>query len=205
MSSEQYLSGSYKNQSETDGNIEQSALRSMKAIQQFPYDSSIKISGKTLAERTQLTRILKRGACTAKHELLAIDLDGLAFPILFLTYPFLWSKLLVDYPNELKKLAGQMPLQYHLVLGLLNNNAIELIDVTWDPPLQKGGFPVGKIGHQIVSMPMAVVPENTPTTHYSAEERAMYIERLKPTIPWSHVIPVFYDKLNNWLASLRVR
>ena len=190
---------------ETNANKEKFALDLMKMIQLFPYDTSTKNRGETLAERTQQTKKLRRGACTAKHELLATDLNELGYSILFLTYPFLWSNLLVDYPKEVIELAKQMPVQYHLALGLLANNNMELIDVTWDPQLQKAGFPVGKISQQITSMPMAVIPENAPIIHFSAEDRAGYIERVKSAIPWTQVIPGFYGKLNSWLESVRLR
>lgn len=194
-----------RQQTEIGSDKERLALSSMRVVQLFPYDVSVKSRGETLPERIEQTKKVKRGACTAKHELLATNLNELGYSILFLTYPFLWGDLPVEYPKDILELAKHMPVQYHLALGLLINNAVELIDVTWDPLLKQAGFPIGEIGTNIVSMPMAVVPENIPIIHFTAEERAEYINALKSTMSWTQTITDFYNRLNPWLESLRSR
>lgn len=182
---------------------ERQAVKMIRQIQRFAYDNSIKTKGLSLTARIEQTRQLQKGTCTTKHELLAHELIALDYNLIFLTYPFWWHELEVDFPENLRELAAQMPKQYHLALGLIKGARVEIIDVTWDPELKKAGFPLVEEMQSLISTPLAVVPAAEPKIHWTNQQKDDYIQHFKKTIPWSKVIPRFYQQFNQWLKSLR--
>lgn len=179
------------------------ALELIKKVQLFPYDNSVKTKGLSSAERIEHTRQVRRGTCTTKHELLAMDLRKLNLDLVYLTYPFYWQEFKVDYPDQLLSLLAEMPLQYHLALGLVRRDKLKVIDVTWDPMISGGGFPIANLQSLNESTPLAISPAAEPEIHFFNQERINYLEEIKYSIPWSENIPKFYQELNEWLQSLR--
>lgn len=148
-------------------------------------------------------RIRRRGACSAKHYLLGSEYEQIGVPTIYVTTPFLWQDLNVDYPPTIKRVAEKMPVQYHLSLGILIDNETISIDATWDPALKRVGFPVNNLRERITQAELAVIPCGEPVFHWNGDERFDYIKELKGSMSGVGVEPEFYERLNQWLRSLR--
>lgn len=156
---------------------------------------------KTLQEVIFLTEHLRIGNCSAKHYWLAHQFRKYNIPTRFLTYPFYWKNLRVNFPNEIRNLADMLPPQYHLALSISSFGKELLIDVTWDPSLHALGFPVNS--QDLEHMQLAVKPIGEVIVHNTLEERWSFIESLKKSIPDPELVQCFYVKLNSWLNETR--
>ena len=145
----------------------------------------------------------KRGSCSPKHYLLGSICEELGLQVVYLTYPFYWDELGVDYPDFIKRLAEEMPLTYHLAIEVWIGKEGFLLDATWDPPLEKMGFPVNKIGDELTNTKIAVVPCGKPVIHTSALRRDEYIKPLKEKMAGTESEFEFYVALNAWLEQIR--
>jgi len=119
------------------------------------------------------------------------------------TYPFYWQDLLIPYPDKLRGLLSEMPIQYHLALKVLIKGEEKLIDATWDRPLIIAGFPVNEDNNLTEGMKLAINPCDFPIVHTSAQERWNYIEELKQKIPKSDTVQSFYRMMKEWLNTIR--
>jgi len=145
----------------------------------------------------------KRGACSAKHCLLGAIYESMEIPVKYITYPFRWIDLKVDYPDFIRSLAEKMPLQYHLAIEININEKDFLLDATWDSPLEKAGFWVNEIGEKLVNTNLGIVPCGKPVIHIDALERGDYIKALKAEMVKTGVELEFYATLNAWLENIR--
>ncbi len=145
----------------------------------------------------------RRGACSAKHYFLGEVLSKKQFKVKYVTTPFLWQDLAVDYPIHLKKLADLMPVQLHLSLEV-ESNGIEIpIDATWDRGLEKASFPISHFENGIDGNIPAVRPIDKEIVHNSGLERFLFVESVKSKMDSTGMEPVFYKKLNLWLDGIR--
>ena len=85
-----------------------------------------------------------KGFCVPKHYLLGMFYERLGLSVQYCTYSFLWKDLDVDYPPELKKMAQELSVTYHLACKAKINNNWVLVDATWDSALKKANFPVNE-------------------------------------------------------------
>lgn len=96
-----------------------------------------------------------------------------------------------------------MPVQYHCALGLIFEGQGCLLDATWDPQLSKAGFTI----NQGIALPihnaLRVNPCGEPVMHQNSDERWGYILKLKKQMPRNEIVPIFYQKLSEWLQSIR--
>ncbi len=183
--------------------VEVKAVTLFKEIQAYQFSISRKAYGLNIKEECENTRRIKAGTCTAKHNLLAVEFTELGFKTLLVTYPFYWRDLPVEYPREIRSLVSDMPLQYHLALGVYTEGNLSIIDATWDPPLEKVGFPISNLDNKIQPTVLGVVPSGQPIFHLSPEERQQYIERIKKQMPNEPVVHEFYVRLDDWLQEIR--
>jgi len=179
------------------------AINVIKDVQQYLYDSSINRKGLSYSEILALTRKIRRGTCTTKHEVLAYDLKGIGLEIIYLTFPFFWQDIAVTYPEDIYSLLEVMPQQNHLALAILAHNSQIIVDITWDHSLEQAGFTVPKIGEEIVDTPLAVRPFANPVVHRTIDERAEYLRKRWEETPNYQEIGLFYLALNNWLLGIR--
>lgn len=149
------------------------------------------------------TRKRKRGACSAKHYLLGSEYEQMGIKTFYVSYPFFWQDLDVDYPQNIRTLVERMPKQYHLSLGVVLNCELFLIDASWDPALKKARFPVNDLTDGVRSTRLTVVPCGEPAFHLTGSERWAYIESIKQKMKFTGIEPEFYTKLNNWLEKIR--
>lgn len=151
----------------------------------------------------ELLQKIGRGACSPKHYLLGKKLENLGLDVNYLSFPFKWDNLGVAFPEDLQVLSFQVPIQYHLSLGLTFDRYSCLLDATWDQRLKKYGFRVNEIPFLPSHNVLGVQPCGEPVIHRTAQERWNYILSLKKTMLRNDVVPVFYERLNQWLRSLR--
>lgn len=179
------------------------AVTLFKEVQAYQFSISRKTHGLNIKEECENTRRIKAGTCTTKHNLLAVEFTKLGFETLLVTYPFYWRDLPVEYPREIRSLVSDMPLQYHLALGVYVNESLSIIDATWDPILERAGFPISNLDNKIQPTVLGIVPSGQPIFHFSPEERQQYIERIKKQMPNDPVVHEFYVRLDDWLQEIR--
>lgn len=146
-----------------------------------------------------------KGTCSPKHYLLAEYFKQLSIPIQYCTYIFSWKDSLSKGPSELKTLAEQLPKKMpHFSLKAYLNNQWVVIDATWDPPLNKAGFPVNANWDGFSSTQIAVAPLEE-TDHDTLEERIQYQNNLVKDYTQKELqdFQKFAKGLNIWLDQLR--
>ena len=109
-------------------------------IRDIPYSLSVPITDAITSPEQLL--IAGKGSCGPKHYLLAEMFRKLNMSVVYATIAFSWNDPDLRYPHGLRKLAGKLPVAYHLACRVQVGCRWILVDATWDPPLVKGGFPV---------------------------------------------------------------
>lgn len=173
-----------------------------KLVSDIPFE--IRLGQQNYYVDLMYTQIHKKGACTGKHYWLGFLCEQLGLRVIYLTYPFYWSELEIDWPKSLQKLVQKMPLSYHLAIGIQSNNGRKIfLDATWDSALKKAGFPVNKIGSKLVNAQNAVALHDEPVAHASALQHDEYIRKLKAKKSIKKEEIEFYTKLNEYLRTIR--
>lgn len=183
--------------------VEKKAIAFFREVQAYPFSTSKVVLGLNVQEEYEYTKCVKIGSCTTKHNLLAIEFTKLGLKTILVTHPFYWQDLPVKYPTEIQELVSEMPMQYHLALGVYKDRNQSIIDATWDPPLRNAGFQVGSLDNKIQSTPLGVVPAGSAIFHYTIEQRQKYIEEIKSQMPNDPLVGYFYDSLDSWLQRIR--
>lgn len=100
-----------------------------------------------------------------------------------------------------------MPAQIHTALSVSLDNDDQgkyyVADCTWDQPLESTGFPVNSPGDAPHDCDLGVIPHTLPVLHHSAIDQWTYLRELKSAMPPNKSVPLFYDKFDEWLVSLR--
>lgn len=139
---------------------------------------------------------------STKNCLLGSLCEQLGITVWYVETPFFWKDLLVDFPDNLRKSAGVVPKQYHLSLAILREDIYQ-IDATWDPPLQKAGFPVNRLFGHLQQTTLAVIPCGEIRIHTSIGEK-WNSQKLKTNMS-AEEESAFYTELNKWLETLRTK
>ncbi len=183
--------------------VESLVMKKYKWIRDISF--AVRLFEQEYHEKILNTMIYKKGSCSGKHYLLGFFCEQLYLPVTYLTYPFYWSELNVKLPDDIKKLAEEMPLQYHLAIKVKLNPDKESIffDATWDSPLAKAGFCVNRIKEKPENAQNAIVPYGKYMTHNSGIERDNYIRQIRKIIPNTEIEYKFYTTLNSWLEEIR--
>jgi hypothetical protein len=111
-------------------------------IRDIPYSLAVPMTDPKTAPEQILA--LGRGYCGPKHYLLAEMFRKLGIDVVYATFPFIWDDPDLQYPPELRRLAGCLPVAHHLACRVRINDRWVLVDATWDPPLRQAGFPVNE-------------------------------------------------------------
>ena len=146
----------------------------------------------------------ERGSCSPKHLLLGIMFEKLHIPIKFATYPFYWNDQDIQYPEELRKLAEQLPLMYHVACkGYINQKWI-LLDATYDPPLKKAGFPINESWDGMTETLNAVKPLDE-IVHKNVKDLIDYVGKNTAhfTDTENSLTQNFVYELSKWLEDVR--
>jgi hypothetical protein len=109
-------------------------------IRDIPYSLSVPIAD-TITSPEELL-VAGKGSCGPKHYLLAEMFRKMNMSVVYATIAFSWNDPDLRYPPGLRKLAGKLPVAYHIACRVQVGCRWILVDATWDPPLAKAGFPV---------------------------------------------------------------
>jgi hypothetical protein len=141
---------------------------------------------------------INKGSCTPKHFVLCDMYQRLGMEALYVTYPFRWDELGIDYPPELDSLAKAMPTRYHLACKVEIEGKLVLVDATVDLELEKLGIPVNKKWDGVSDTLLPIEPQGEEELYHPSE--VQYMET-----GFSAESLGFYEKLNAWLDSVRMR
>ena len=137
---------------------------------------------------------LKKGGCAEKAIWLGNKLKEMDIPVKYYRIEFKWEELPI--PKEIIKLKKKGPIKlrkkgpaHHLVLKAKVNNKWLWLDPTWDPGLEKGGFPVTKNWNGKTNTKLAVRP--------------VKIEEFEPNDPSDIELTEFTRALNKYLDNMR--
>jgi len=209
----------------------QSMISVFSHIRDIPYSLGIPQSNPETSPEQILTA--GTGSCGPKHYLLAGMFRKLNLNVVYATSAFLWNDPDLHYPTELRELAKQLPIAYHLACRVQVGCRWILVDATWDRPLAKAGFLVNdhwdgysemrwavkplkspvltSFCHRLTHEPCRVQDEAEPCPidgekdHWLVENRAHYYrEKVGSRTPDEMMrIARFYKKFDEWLAYVR--
>jgi hypothetical protein len=181
----------------------------------------------------ELLLVRGRGSCTPKHYLLAEMYKKLNLPVIFSVFPFLWNNPDIRYPSRLRELAVHLPVCYHITCRVRIGARWVLVDATWDPPLEKAGFPVNMqwdgysdtqcavrplksavrtafcrtlVNEPLQSGSVAEIPALDGEENFSDAKDSYVHRRTRASFPNSEDysrIAEFYRELDVWLETLR--
>ncbi|MFO8132395.1 MAG: hypothetical protein R6U10_00430 [Thermoplasmatota archaeon] len=146
------------------------------------------------------------GSCTPKHFLLGGWLERLGYPVRYVTSVFDWNSPALAFSEELRRLAGRYPDEYHLCLEVSIEDSWRLVDATWDPGLHHLGFNVNETWDGVSDTDNAVEPLDT-IVHASPGERDRYAagHRHARSAEENAVVERFTMMFNRWLDAARCR
>ena len=163
----------------TNINKNRELIRLFKRVQNIPYFLFGHRDSKKLFK-------LKKGCCAEKAIWLGTKLKEMDIPVKYYRIEFKWEDLPI--PKEIIKLKKK-GLARHLALKAKVNNKWIWIDPTWDPGLEKGGFPVTKNWKGKTNTKLAVKP--------------LKIEKFEPNDPSDIELTEFTRALNKYLDKIR--
>lgn len=145
-----------------------------------------------------------KGSCSPKHFLLKFMFEKLNIPVKFASYPFSWNEFKVAYPDNLKHIIEELPLDYHLACMAHINGSWIMVDATWDPPLLKKGFPVNE-SWDGKSNTLNAVNANEEIIHDTAEQRITYVKSKEKNFSKTQreLYKSFISSFNKWLEEIR--
>ena len=152
-----------------------------------------------LREPRRYHEILKfnTGSCTPKHILLGKMYEKIGLEALYAVYPFRWEDFTPIYPENLRRLAEDMPEANHLACRINIDGKLTLVDATLDLPLGRAGFPVNQEWDGMRDTILAVNPCGEEELYDSSE---IFTAQSRPLDDRSLA---FYNALNVWLKQLR--
>ncbi len=153
-----------------------------------------------LVDPKKYTDILKlnKGSCLPKHLLLCEMYQRLGLDVLYVTYPFNWGALGLNYPKELRDMANCRQSIYHLACKVLIEDKLVLVDATMDIDLKDSGIPVNETWDGISDTRLPIASVEGEEIYHPSE--AQY---LKPSFTEDDF--TFYRQLNTWLEDIRNR
>lgn len=163
----------------TNINKNKQLVRLFKRVQNIPYFLFKHRDSKKLFK-------LNKGCCAEKAIWLGNKLKDMNIPVKYYLIKFKWEDLPI--PKEIIKLKKKGS-GYHLALKAKVDNKWIWIDPTWDPGLEKGGFPVTKNWNGKTNTKLAIKP--------------LKIEEFEPHDPSNIELTEFTKTLNKYLDKIR--
>lgn len=130
-----------------------------------------------------------KGSCSEKHLFLGGELEKLGVPVKYVLVKFDWHDLPI--PKEIIK-KKDSSLGWHLALKIKVKDKWILVDATWDPGLEKAGFPVTKNWDGRLDTKPAVPAKEIKELKTRPPEQVKRLENRE-----------FYEALNQWLEKQR--
>jgi hypothetical protein len=146
-----------------------------------------------------------RGSCYPKHYLLGMIYTKIGVPVKYCAYGFKWKDQKVDYPDNVRAMAGNLPTTYHLACRALIKAKWVFLDATWDPELAIAGFPVNIDWDGESDTKLAVEPEREERTSLDIHERDRMFLEMASTYSLGEKLGLarFTFALNRWLEDVR--
>jgi len=152
-----------------------------------------------LHDAEKYVEILKygKGSCMPKHFLLCNMYQRLGLLVLYAVFPFRWDEVKIDYPPYLRKLAKEVPRNYHLACRVDIDGELVLVDATLDPALEKLGLPVNQTWDGVSNTLLPINPCGEEQLYHPSEAYLAQVSYYdKKSIE-------FYNELNRWLEEAR--
>lgn len=131
----------------------------------------------------------QKGSCSEKHLFLGKELEKMGIPVKYLLIKFDWNALPI--PKEIIK-KNDSPIGWHLALKIKNKNKWTYIDATWDPKLEKAGFPITRNWNGKSDTKFAFPPKKIIELKRKPPKQVKRLDNRK-----------FYSALNKWLRLQR--
>ena len=131
-----------------------------------------------------------KGSCSEKHLFLAQELEKLGIPVKYVLIKFDWKDLPI--PKEVINKKGNS-IGWHLALKINIHNKWIYVDATWDPKLEKAGFPITKNWNCTSNTKLAFPPKEIKELDKKPAKQSKRLENRE-----------FYEALNKWLESQRI-
>lgn len=158
-------------------------IKLYKKVQEIPYHC--------LKERDPDLLLKKnKGSCSEKHLFLGKEFEKLGVPVKYLLIRFDWNDLPI--PKEIIRKKADGPEGWHLALEIKPKRKWINVDATWDPKLEKAGFPVTKNWDGKSDTKFAFPPK-----------QIIELEKAPPKQVKRYENREFYKALNKWLEQQR--
>ncbi|MDI6883277.1 MAG: hypothetical protein QMC93_02260 [Patescibacteria group bacterium] len=131
-----------------------------------------------------------KGSCSEKHLFLGTEFKKLGVPVKYLLIRFDWNDLPI--PKEIISKKENGPIGWHLALKIKPKQKWIYVDATWDPKLEKAGFPITKNWSGSTDTKFAVPPKEIVELEKAPPKQIKRPENRE-----------FYEALNKWLESQR--
>jgi len=182
---------------------EKSLVKIFSQIRDIPYFIDLRLLDLANGPRGMLED--GKGSCTPKHYLMGMMYGRLGYKTRYMTYSFNWKDIGADYPKEVRDMADEIPVTYHLACKVLIDGKWLLIDATWDTPLAKAGFPVNKNWDGKSGTILAVKPVKEFIHDDAGERDRAFREKMASyTLTEKLELSRFTAALNAWLDKVRV-
>jgi len=131
-----------------------------------------------------------KGSCSEKHLFLGKEFEKLGVPVKYLLIRFDWNDLPI--PKEIIQKKKNGSAGWHLALKIKPERKWIYVDATWDPKLEKAGFPVTKNWGGKSDTKFAFPPKEIIELEKAPPKQVKRLENRE-----------FYQALNQWLESER--
>lgn len=138
---------------------------------------------------TDLLLQKNKGSCSEKHLFLGSEFEKLGILVKYILIKFDWNDLPI--PKEIIK-KKDSSIGLHLALKIKIKNKWIYVDATWDPKLEKIGFPVTKNWNGETDTKLAVRPKEIIELNKKPAKRVKVSENKE-----------FFKLLNKWLGEQR--
>ena len=154
-----------------------------KKVQEIPYYC--------LKERDPDLLLKKnKGSCSEKHLFLGREFEKLGVPVKYLLIRFDWNDLPI--PKEIIQKKKNGSAGWHLALKIKPERKWIYVDATWDPKLEKAGFPITKNWDGKSNTKFAFPPKEIIELEKAPPKQIKRLENQE-----------FYEALNKWLELKR--
>jgi len=142
------------------------------------------------------------GTCSGKHELLKSLYHEIGMETKDYVAMHRFADMDIEYPNNIKAILKRSNIiDPHNFFKINTNGKWLTVDITWDKPLKKYGFPVnenwdGKSDMNICVIPISISQQDDPIAFKKRE-----IAKLSEEVQKDRLI--FLDELTKWVGTLR--
>ncbi|MEA3489086.1 MAG: transglutaminase domain-containing protein [Candidatus Omnitrophota bacterium] len=198
----EYLTGRKFDEWTSGLSPEEGRIRIFEEIRDIPYFIDLEMLDREKGPVKMLE--VNRGSCSPKHYLLGSMYRMLGLSVRFCTYPFLWKEMDVGYPAELREMADELPVTYHLACRVLIKGKWVLVDATWDSALREAAFPVNLEWDGNSDTFLAVNPlDEIAFEDVREREKALKEKMNSYGLPEKLKLSRFTMGLNKWLEKVR--